>query len=282
MSFIRERALPMKITKILNNNAVVVVDNEREKIAVGAGIAFNKKRNDIVSLDKVEKIFVMKENDKLQQLLSRIPEEHFTISEEIISYAEEYIGTKLNEHIHIVLTDHVSFAIERMKDGIHLNNKLLHEIKILYRREFEIGLWAIQHIREKCQVDMLEDEAAYIALHIHTMKPQGGDLHQTLRQTTIIRNMVQIIQKNLDMHLEEDDISYHRLITHLRFALTRMNNYELHTMDEEMLVMIQKKFAFSYNCATEVAKEVKKLHSIELPDHELGYIALHIERLRKQ
>ncbi|MGE7919094.1 PRD domain-containing protein [Viridibacillus sp. NPDC093762] len=272
----------MKITKILNNNAVVVLDNEREKIAVGSGVAFNKKRNDIVNLDRIEKIFVMRENDKLQQLLSRIPEEHFTISEEIISYAQEYIGGKLDERIHIVLTDHVSFAIERLEDGIQLNNKLLPEIKILYRREFEIGLWAIQHIKEKCQVEMPEDEAAYIALHIHTMKLQGGDLHQTLKQTTIIRNMVQIIQKKLNIHLEENDISYHRLITHLRFALTRMNHYELHTMDEEMLVMIKKKFPYSYNCAVEVTKELKKLHGIDLPDHELGYIAVHIERLQKQ
>ncbi|MGE7625098.1 PRD domain-containing protein [Viridibacillus sp. NPDC096237] len=271
----------MKITKVLNNNAVIVLDNEREKIAVGSGIAFNKKRNDIVNLDRIEKLFVMRENDKLQQLLSRIPEEHFTISEEIISYAEEYIGGKLNERIHIVLTDHVPFAIERLKDGIQLNNKLLHEIKILYRREFEIGLWAIQHIKDRCQVEMPEDEAAYIALHIHTMKLQGGDLHQTLRQTTIIRDMVQIIQKKLNIYLEENDISYHRLITHLRFALTRMNHYVLHTMDEEMLVMIKKKFPFSYNCAVEVAKKLKKLHGIELPHHELGYIAVHIERLQK-
>ncbi|MEG0258928.1 MAG: PRD domain-containing protein [Lysinibacillus sp.] len=243
----------MKITKILNNNAVIMLDKGQEKIAVGAGIAFGKKRNDLVTLDKIEKIFIIKENDKLQQLLSRIPEEHFTISEEIITYAEEAIGSKLNERIHIVLTDHVSFAIERLQDGIQLNNKLLHEIRILYRKEFEIGLWAIRHIKEKCQV----------------------------RQTTIIRDMVQIIQKYLQIHLEEDDISYHRLITHLRFALTRLNNYELSTMDEEMLVMIQKKFPFSYNCALEVAKEVEKLHGIELPNHELGYIAVHIERLYK-
>lgn len=53
-------------------------------------------------------------------------------------------------------------------------------------------------------------------------------------------------------------------------------------MDEEMLVMIKKKFPYSYNCAVEVTKELKKLHGIDLPDHELGYIAVHIERLRKQ
>ena len=223
----------------------------------------------------------MNENAKFQQLVSRIPEEHFTISEEIITYAEQTLGTKLNEHIHIALTDHISFAIERTKDGIYLNNKLLQEIKILYRKEFEIGLWAVNYINKKCQNKMPEDEAAYIALHIYTMKPQGEDLQQTLQQTTIVKNMVQLIQKNLSITLEEDDIHYHRLITHLRFTLTRIYNYEVHTMDEEMLRMIKKKFPIAFNCAMEVAKELKKLYEIDFPEQELGYISLHIERLRK-
>ncbi|MCM3239234.1 PRD domain-containing protein [Heyndrickxia oleronia] len=272
----------MKISKILNNNAVIVVDNQQEKIAVGAGIAFGKRRNDILNSGKIEKLFVMKENEKLQQLLSRIPEEHFIISEKIISFAEDYIGTKLNEHIHIALTDHLSFAIEREREGIQLKNKLLHEIRILYKKEFEIGLWAIKHIKESCNIDMPIDEAAYIALHIHTMKVQGGDMRQTVIQTTIIRDIVETITKFLQIKVSEDDISYHRLITHLRFALTRINQSEMNTMDEEMLDMIKKKFPLSYQCTLEVAKKVSSQHGIVLPDHELGYITLHIERLQKQ
>ncbi|MGC4378700.1 PRD domain-containing protein [Fictibacillus sp. Mic-4] len=272
----------MKITKILNNNAVIVVDDGQEKIAVGAGIAFQKKKNDIVNMNKVEKLFVMKENEKFQQLLNRIPEEHFIISEEIITYAENYLGTKLDEHIHIALTDHLSFAIERERDGIQLKNKLLHEIKVLYPKEYEIGLWAIQHIKEICKIDMPVDEAAFIALHIHTMKVQGGDLRETVKQTSVIRDIVQMIAECLQITIQEDDISYERLITHLRFALTRAHHYEHHTMDEEMLEMIKRKFPHSYSCASKVAMDVIAQHGVSLPEHELGYITLHIERLRKQ
>ena len=273
----------MKIKRILNNNAVVVyAEDQQEQIAVGTGIAYGKKKNDLVNTNKIEKLFVMKENEKLQQLLSRIPEEHFTISEEIISYAEQYMNTKLNEHIHIVLTDHLSFAIEREEQGIQLKNKLLEEIKILYRKEFEVGLWAIQHIKEKFDISMPVDEAAFIALHIHTMKLQGGDIRQTVRTTTIVRDMIQSIRRILDIKVEEDDISYQRLTTHLRFTLMRMNQYEHHMMDDEMLEMIKKKFYHSYQCAAQVAKEVLIGHGVELPEHELGYIALHIERLRKK
>lgn len=273
----------MKISKILNNNAVIVTDEKEEKIAIGTGVGFKKGKNDLVNKKMVEKLFVLKENEKLQQLLIRIPEEHLLITEKVITYAEKHLQTELNEHILLVLADHISFAIEREKDGIHLKNKLLHEIKILYKKEFEIGLWAIELISEKAKVEMPIDEAAFIALHIHTMKIKGGDLHETVRQTTILRDMVQTIQTFLGITFLEEDISYDRLITHLRFAIsrTRVNKNTLHTMDSEMFEMIKNKFTNSYRCAEEVANELAINHDILMPEEELGYITLHIERLNK-
>ncbi|MET2871187.1 MULTISPECIES: PRD domain-containing protein [Exiguobacterium] len=272
----------IKIKKILNNNAVIVSDEGEEKIAIGPGVAFKKAKNDIVNPHKIEKLFIMPENDKFQQLLSRIPVEHFTVSEDIISYAEKRLDTSFNEHIHIVLTDHISFAIEREMDGISLRNKLLNEIKILYRNEYEIGLWAIEHIAEKLNVQMPKDEAAFIALHIHTMKVKGGDLRKTVKQTTIVRDMIQSISRRLDVSIEEDDLSYQRLLTHLRFVMDRVNHYDHHTIDEDMLRMIQTKFTSAYACASDVAKEMEETYGIVLPESELGYITLHIQRLQDQ
>ncbi|NYE08778.1 beta-glucoside operon transcriptional antiterminator [Bacillus niacini] len=272
----------MKIKKILNNNAVVVLDNNEEKIAIGAGIAFEKRKNDIINPNKIEKLFVMKENEKFQQLLQQIPEKHFSISEDIISYAEENLGLKLSEHIHIGLTDHLSFAIERATEGIHLKNKLFDEIKILYKKEFDIGMWAIRHIEKMSEVKMPVDEAAYIALHIHTSKPQSSDMKQTLRQTAIIGEMIQTIKNTLNISIEEDDLSYQRLMTHLRFTLSRVNDESLPIMDDEMLMMLKKKFALSYNVAQKVAQLLVRNHGITLPEQELGYITIHIERIRNR
>ncbi|WP_312471683.1 PRD domain-containing protein [Neobacillus sp.] len=272
----------MKIKKILNNNAVVVSDNNEEKIAIGAGIAFQKKKNDIINPGKIEKLFVMKGNEKFQQLLLQIPEEHFTLSEEIITYAEDSLGCKLNDHIHIALTDHLSFAIERVRDGINLKNKLFHEIKILYKKEFDIGMWALRHIEKKTSIKMPADEAAFIALHLHTANLNGGDMKQTLRLTAIIGDMVQTIKDELNIDIDEEDLSYQRLMTHLRFAISRISTGEPHTIDDEMLKMITNKFPTAYNCAKKVAKELSQNHAIKLPEHELGYLTLHIERLRKR
>ncbi|WP_413382158.1 PRD domain-containing protein [Alkalihalobacillus sp. 1P02AB] len=271
----------MKLKKILNNNAVIVQDGEIEKIAMGSGIAFNKQKNDAVNKAEVEKLFVVEETDKLQQLIARIPEAHFEICEKIISYAEEALGIKLNDHIHISLTDHVSFAIERLQEGVYLQNKLLQEIKVLYKEEFQIGMWAIRYIEEQLEVEMPMDEAGYIALYIHTAKPQSRDMKETVRLTTIVNDLIQTIADYLNLTID-DDISYQRLMTHLRYSITRVEHYEMHTMDDEMLEMIKAKYALAFACSQKVAHVLLHTYGIGLPENELGFIALHVERLRKR
>lgn len=270
----------MKIKKVLNNNAVIVVDEGQEKIAIGAGLAYGKGKNDVVNITKIEKLFILKENEKLQRLLERIPEEHFILAEEIISHAEKELKGKLNDHIYLALSDHISYAIDRHQQGIEVKNKLFDEIKVLYPKEFSIGLWAIDYIKDKIRVELPIDEAAFIALHIHTMKIRGGDLRTTVRQTSILKDMVDMIQDYLGIAINEHHLSYERLITHLRFALVRSERRERNTMDEELLIMIKKKFKDSFRCAKRVGEELSSVHGIHLPEEELGYIALHIERIK--
>lgn len=270
----------MRIKKVLNNNAAIVVDDGQEKIAIGPGIGFNKGKNDIVSPQKIEKIFVLEEKDKLEQLLRQIPQEHFDISEEIISYAEKTLNVSLNEHIHLVLTDHISFAIQKAQEGINIENKLLHEIRILYPEEFAIGQWAIQHIKQTLGVELPEDEAGFIAIHIHTMKPHSNNLQQTLRTTTILQEMMHVIQEEMGFRLDANDWSYQRLMIHLRFALTN-NQTKHHTLDEEMLFMIKRKYLFSYQIARRVVQKISSRFNISIPEQEIGYITLHLERLRQ-
>lgn len=266
---------------MLNNNAVIIEEDGQEKIAIGPGIGFNRGKNDLVPQQKIEKVFVLEEKDKLEQLLRQIPQEHFDVCEAIINYAEKTLNVPLDEHIHLVLTDHISFAIHKAQEGINIENKLLHEIKILYPQEFSIGQWAIQYIKDKLGVELPEDEAAFIALHIHTMKPHSNNLQQTLRTTTILQEMMQLIQDELGHQLDENDWSYQRLMIHLRFALTNDQDVKHHTLDEEMLYLIKRKYMFSYQIARRVVEQITTRFHVEIPEQEIGYITLHIERLRR-
>ena len=56
------------------------------------------------------------ENEKFKQVLETLPEEHIEAAEDIISHAEGELAAPLNDHIHIALADHLSFAIERIQN----------------------------------------------------------------------------------------------------------------------------------------------------------------------
>ena len=273
----------MKIKKVLNNNAVVVIDGQVEKIVMGSGIAFQKGKNDIVNKAKIEKVFVVKdqgEYEKFQEILSTLPVEHIKIAEEVISYAEGVLMAPLNDHIHVALTDHLSFALERLEKGYEIKNKLLPEIKVLYKMEFEISLWAKKLIKERLNIDIPEDEVGYIALHIHTAKTNRTSVKISLDVTTFIRDVIEIIEEEFNLKIETNTVAYQRLLTHLRFAFQRLQEKEpFHDMDREMLDLIQKNHPKAFSISNKISEFVHNDYGYKLPISEQAYIALHIERL---
>ncbi|MFS0653988.1 PRD domain-containing protein [Bacillus sp. 179-C3.3 HS] len=272
----------MKIYRILNNNAVVVKEDDQEKIVMGPGIAFQKGKNDVIPVQKIEKIFVVhEENEKFKQILATVPEEHIEVAEHIISFAEGKLMMPLNDHIHISLTDHLSFAIERVQKGIVLYNKLLGEIKVLYKQEYEIGKYAIRYVQERLGVELPDDEAGYVALHIHTAKMNTESMQKTVKYTTMIKEMIEYIESDFHQSIDEDSISYQRLVTHLRYALSRLESNEaFQIMDDEMLSFLQTKYVRAYRCARGLADILKNEYGLYLPESEIGYITLHVQRLQ--
>ncbi|CAG9620039.1 PRD domain-containing protein [Sutcliffiella rhizosphaerae] len=271
----------MKISKLLNNNAVVVKEDDQEKIVMGLGVGFQKKKNDMVDSNKIEKVFVMEEeHDKFQELLSTLPVEHIDVAEEIISYAEGKLPVPLSNHIHISLTDHLSFAIERLEKGYLIHNKLLNEIKALYKPEYEIGVWAKRLIKKKLGVDIPDDEVGHIALHLHTAKMGANSLQNTMQLPTLIREAIKIIEKEFAMEIDESSDNYQLLLAHVRFAIKRAEAKEpFPSMDSEMLTLFQKKFTKSFKTAQTIADFLQAEYHIHFPISEVGYITLHIQRL---
>lgn len=249
---------------------------------MGPGIAFQKGKNDVIPVQKIEKIFVVREeNEKFKQILATVPEAHIEVAEHIISYAEGELKMPLSDHIHISLTDHLSFAIERVQKGIVLYNKLLGEIKVLYKQEYEIGKYAIRYVQKRLGVELPDDEAGYVALHIHTAKMNTESMKKTVKYTTMITEMIEHIEAYFGQSIDEDSISYQRLVTHLRYALSRLESNEaFQIMDDEMLMFIQTKYEKAYQCAFGLSARLKNEYGLHLPESEIGYITLHVQRLQ--
>ncbi len=274
----------MKIKKLLNQNAVLVLDNGQEKVAVGKGVGFNKKKNDLLSASMVERMFIMEPEgiQKLQILLSQIDEQYFLATEEIITYAERVLGEKLNEHINIGLCDHIAFAAENTQNNIIVRNKLLHEIETLYSEEFAIAQWAVEFLTKTLDIPFSYDEDGYIAIHIHSARNGQKDNSKSIRDITIVSEVIHLIEKELkiNMHDEKMSLNYSRLVNHLRLFIQRFQQNQYVVLDDEILEIVKKKYSDSYQIAQKIQLFLSKNFHYHVPDEELGYLAIHIERLK--
>ncbi|UJF15592.1 PRD domain-containing protein [Jeotgalibaca sp. MA1X17-3] len=274
----------MKIKKILNQNAVLVDDQGEEKVAIGKGIGFDKKRNDLLLSRDIERLFVLEPEGqmKLQTLLSQIDEKYLFAAEKIIDHAEIVLMEKLNEHLLIILTDHIAFAAQNIKDGIILRNKLLPEIEILYREEFTIAQWSVDYLTKTIGIPYTYDQAGYIAIHIHSARSGEQDNHRSIREVTIVSDIIQLIERELDinLHAEEMALNYSRLVNHLRLLLQRFHNQQYTTLDNEIIELVKLKYPESYHVAKQVRVLLIKNYQLSTTTEELGYLAIHIERLR--
>ena len=160
----------MIVEKVLNNNVVVSIDpkTKKEVILMGSGIAFNKKPGQQIDEKKIEKTFVVDDENlgnKIKKLINQIPEGIFEITDEIITHAIVELNTVLDKQIYVSLADHIAFAVKRFRSGIIIKNELLNEVRRVHKAEFKVSLWAVDYINEKLGIELPEDEAGFIALH---------------------------------------------------------------------------------------------------------------------
>ena len=122
----------LTIQKVLNNNVVIANhDDYKEVVLIGNGLGFNRKKGDTVPFDEADKTFLLKDEKEMEQYVNLLPyieEKLIAFIHELLLFIEEKMGKELNEHIHVALTDHIAFAINRAKKDIQFSNPFLFEI----------------------------------------------------------------------------------------------------------------------------------------------------------
>ncbi len=275
----------MKIAKIMNNNVVSALDEgTREIIVLGKGIGFQKHNGDLIDEAKVEKIFRLSEPSRSQfeKLVEEIPYEYVSYTDEIVREATKILGKELNKNIYITLTDHLHFAIERYRKNITFQNALLWEIKRFYSREYEVGLKAVELLKEREGVTLSADEAGFIALHIVNAE-MDGNLSRTLSVPGMIKDLLNIVRYTFQVDLDEESLSYERFVTHLKFFIQRTLKQQCYPTEElELYELYRKKAPKSYECAKKIKKYMEEKTDTEVTDEEMMYLTVHISRVIKE
>ncbi|MDU5948966.1 MAG: PRD domain-containing protein, partial [Paenibacillus macerans] len=186
---------------------------------------------------------------------------------------------KLNENIYVSLTDHINFAVERHQQGLEIKNALLWEIKQLYKEEFSIGLKTLERIKLKLGIDLPEDEAAFIAIHIVNAE-MNEEVGTTMDITKFIQQIINIVKYHFGTEFEEDSLSYLRFITHLKFFAQRVLKGTHYREDYDNLFdLIKEKHREAAFCAEKIKKFVEKEYNHKLTNEEMLYLTVHIERV---
>lgn len=277
----------MKIKKVINNNLVKTQNEKKQELLVmGCGLGFQKHVGDVIDESKIEHIYIESDShhaNKLETLLSGIPLEYIQTANEIVSYARLSLGKKLDDNIYITLTDHIAYAIERAQKGIFVKNALLWEIRRFYNHEYLVAKHGLEIISNRLGVQLPEDEAGFITLHLVSATMTDMNPGTTTEMTKVIQEILGIVKYHFKVELDEYSLHYERFLTHLKFFVQRVfTDTEINDNEEGFLEAIRSQYKNEYQCALKVRKFMQKEYEKELTEDELIYLTVHMRRVTQK
>ncbi|MBD7911153.1 MULTISPECIES: PRD domain-containing protein [Clostridium] len=269
-----------RVIKGLNHNGVLAIDmdTKQEYILLGKGIGFGKKVNERIEAPENAKIYLLQqetERGSAKEIINSVGPEILEIASSIIMEAEKKFE-KVDENILCPLADHIAFAIKRIKNNEQISNPLTPDIRALFAEEYEVASKAKDIIKEIEGVEIGEDEIGYIALHIHSSL--GNEkIAQAMETAMLVRACVTSIEEYTGKTIDIESLSYNRLMSHIKYMVARTLKGE--TIKLDMNDYINERFPKSFEIAEEICKKLGNGLNKEIKDVEIGYLAMHIERV---
>lgn len=275
----------MKVYRVINNNVVSILDdNKNEVILTGIGIAFQKKPGDDIDESLIDKRFFLEDstiNDKFKQLLKDIPISHVELASDIVEYAKISLDKNFNDSIYILLSDHIYMAIQRYLDGFQIKNPMLWEIQRFYEPEYEVGLKALEMIEERFKVTLPVDEAGFITIHLVDSQMDNTTIENFYEITKVIQDISNIVKYFFSIDFDTKSVYYYRFITHIRYFAQRfLTNTSIEENNEDSLYQIIKRnYKNAYECVLKIEDYIQKNFNIDISNEEKLYLMIHIERM---
>ncbi len=272
------------IEKPMNNNVVLAFDESsgQEVILIGKGLGFNRKKGQVIdeASSAVERIFRAYDEAykaRYMTLLKGIDQGVLGVCAEIVSEAENALG-ELSEKLFLVLTDHISFALERLKQQQDISNPFLYEIKMLYPEAYQMGVRAQEMLLDATGIEIPEGEVGFITLHMHAARFKK-DVKETVKNTRVIKALIELIERELGTELKRGTMVYDRLVSHLWYCLDRIEKGE--DIDNPMGDTIETQFPEAFDISQRVVAYIEKTMGKTVYKNERVYMTIHIERLRR-
>ena len=269
-----------RIKKVLNHNTVIAIrqDDNQECLIMGKGIGFGKKTSERIDTRPEDRVYSMKEyteRGSAKEIIKSVPPEFLEITNEVLNEAEKIFG-KIDRNVLFPLADHIAFAVQRIQNHEQISNPLTEDIRVLFYMEFKAAEKIRPLLEQRMGIQIDDDEVGYVALHIHSAI-EDEKVSQAMQMARAVRECISLVEQTVGKSIDVASLSYNRLMNHIRYMVARAMSGE--KLKVNMNDYMKIKFPEAFQMAESVCTQVGHSLGCKLEDVEVGYLAMHIERV---
>ncbi|WP_421084251.1 PRD domain-containing protein [Rothia nasimurium] len=277
----------LRISRIYNNNVALARSySGEEMVVIGRGLAFGKRKGDMLDPTLIEQTFVPEQgasDENLAWSLAKIPSDILAVATELEALVKAE-GITVAHSFVVPVADHVNFAVERARNSLEVDYPLALEVRQLYPQEVRFGERALQLIRERLGVDLPEIEAIPLAMHLVNSQFESTGMAGTYRMTEIFAEIFEVIGAGFGGPMDRSLMSAARFVTHLRYLFVRASAAQVADPGTGVPLLLES-MKDAHPKAFAVAVKVKLVLENHLgqalTDDELTYLTIHIARLAR-
>ena len=131
-------------------------------------------------------------------------------------------------------------------------------------------------LKQKLQIELDEHETGYIALHVHSAIVDEK-VSQSMEIARTVRECISLVEKETGNSIDVMSLAYNRLMNHVRYMVARTIHGEKLKMNLNEYMSV--KFPEAFDAAERICHEMEKRLGLPMPDIEIGYLAMHLERM---
>ena len=241
-------------------------ENNQECLVMGKGVAFGKKVGQTVPVTAEAKVYSLKEMTErgdAKDILKSVSPLCLEFANEVLNQAEQEFG-KVDRTILFTMADHLDFAIRRIQNGEQISNPLTDDIRVMFYKEYKVASCIQELLKEKMQIEIDEHEIGYIALHVHAAIVDEN-VSQAMEIARTVRECISLVEKETGNSID------------VRYMVARAIHGEKLKMNLNEYMSV--KFPEPFMSAERICRQMEKSLKLPIPDIEIGYLAMHLERM---
>jgi beta-glucoside operon transcriptional antiterminator len=273
------------IERIVNNNFIISVLAGKEVIIQDKGIAFNHHVGDCVELSNNARIYEPSDSsfgNYTNSLIEQVPAEIWSFTELISDFIAERIGKKLNANAFFTLLDHIFVAVDRVQKGIKLPAYLSSEVRVYYKREYEIASQVVDQMSKYFDLEFHDSERAFMTIHIVDISLDVAN-GTALEIEKIVDAILEIVKAFFSSEIHRDTLDYERFLNHLKyFASKVLDDTDKDGRQSEhydVFSMLSKEWMLEMDCVNLIIRTMQEKYNYSATKDDQLYLLIHLVKI---